>query len=159
MAECEVRPFVIGDARAVFELGKQFVSISPVWGDLEPNEDGAYRWLEQFDTALSRTGSTAGWVATYGGEIVAFLGAVIYEKPFLYGLIACDEALYVTPDVRGAGAGEWLVDEYVEWATALGCKKILLCNTTGVDPARTTAFYGKCGFKPIGTNTMLVPGD
>lgn len=90
-------------------------------------------------------------------EIATFLAVVDGED---VGLVrgACDDlqpdaawliSMWVSPEVRGQGVGEALIDAVVEWARVSGARRVLLAVGDHNQPA--IALYARKGFEPNGT--------
>ena len=58
-------------------------------------------------------------------------------------------SMWVSPEVRGQGVGEALIDAVVEWARVSGARRVLLDVGDHNQPA--IALYARKGFKPNGT--------
>lgn len=84
-----------------------------------------------------------------GALIGGFLGSVD-EHYFTNARQACDFALFVSPDRRGALTGKQLLAAYVAWARERGADMIQLGITTGVKTEATTMLAEACGFERVG---------
>jgi len=71
---------------------------------------------------------------------------------------ACDDlqpdaawliSMWVSPEVRGQGVGEALIDAVVEWARVSGARRVLLA--VGDHNQSAIALYARKGFEPNGT--------
>ena len=62
-------------------------------------------------------------------------------------------SMWVSPEVRGRGVGEALIDAIVEWARAGGARRLLLDVGDHNQPA--IALYARMGFEPNGTTGTL----
>jgi GNAT superfamily N-acetyltransferase len=62
-------------------------------------------------------------------------------------------AMWVAPEVRGAGVGHALVDAVAAWARRRGCARLVLRVTETNEPARR--FYAACGFADTGVREPL----
>ena len=56
--------------------------------------------------------------------------------------------MWVSPEVRGQGVGEALIDAVVEWARVSGARRVLLDVGDHNQPA--IALYARKGFEPNG---------
>ena len=62
-------------------------------------------------------------------------------------------SMWVSPEVRGQGVGEALIDAVVEWARGSGARRLLLDVGDHNQPA--IALYARMGFEPNGTTGSL----
>jgi GNAT superfamily N-acetyltransferase len=84
----------------------------------------------------------ATFVAVSGGSDVGLVRA----GPDASGDAALLLSMWVTPEVRGMGAGEALIDAVVAWARAQGFARLVL--DVGDDNAHAIALYARKGFEP-----------
>ena len=59
-------------------------------------------------------------------------------------------SMWVSPDARGNGAGDALIDEIAEWARRQGASRLVLA--VRVDNDRALALYARNGFVEVGTS-------
>lgn len=83
-----------------------------------------------------------------------FLGGV-GEAWFGKDLCAYEIVTYVIPASRGTFEGPSLVKAYVRQGFALGAIQITICNTTGVQTARTDRLFEQVGFSRMGGNFIM----
>ena len=88
----------------------------------------------------------ATFVAVIDGEDVGLVrGARDDLQPDAAWLIS----MWVSPEVRGQGVGEALIDAVIEWARVSGARRVLLDVGDHNQPA--IALYARKGFEPNGT--------
>ena len=96
-------------------------------------------WTEQLQ-------EIATFVAVVDGEDIGLVrGARDDLQPNTAWLIS----MWVSPEVRGQGVGEALIDAVVEWAQVSGARRVLLDVGDHNQPA--IALYARKGFEPNGT--------
>lgn len=99
--------------------------------------------LAMYEDFLEQSGR--GWVAEYGGEIVAFCYA---DK-----VNASIWALFVAPGYEGRGLGASLLERAVAWLFELGHDTVHLSTAAGT---RADRFYAAQGWRraPLGTSEV-----
>lgn len=109
---------------------------------------------------VSRTWSDDQWrqmvqnrpnfLAELDGEVVGMVAGGRSERlpgtGWMYGM-------FVTPNQRGTGTAEMLVDAVSDWARAQGFRELYLHVGDSVPRAR--AFYEKVGFRPSGDSMTM----
>ena len=101
---------------------------------------------QPLDSWTAQLQEIATFVAVVNGEDVGLVrGARDDLQPNTAWLIS----MWVSPEVRGQGVGETLIDAIVEWARASGARRVLLDVGDRNQPA--IALYARKGFKPNGT--------
>ncbi len=80
------------------------------------------------------------------GRIVGMVSILYTVSTAEGGRSAWLEDMVVSPDLRGSGIGEQLLQTAVEQARAAGCRRITLL--TDAENDRAIRFYGRAGFKP-----------
>ena len=112
-------------------------------------DEAAARPLDSWATQLQEI---ATFVAVVDGEDVGLVrGAHDALQPDAAWLIS----MWVSPEVRGQGMGEALIDALVEWARISGTRRVLLDVGDHNQPA--IALYARKGFEPNGTIGSLPP--
>lgn len=102
--------------------------------------------------ALAKHPTLFAWVVVdKGDKIIGMMIATVHEFYFGYDKIASDLLLYVDKTRRGGVGAVMLIQRYVDWAIAQGCKEIQLGETTGINAEAVDKLYRKCGFVPVGT--------
>jgi GNAT superfamily N-acetyltransferase len=83
------------------------------------------------------------------GQLVAMLGATVYEEYMSEDKFATDIVLYVHPDHRGGSIIVRLVKLYEDWALRNGVKpeNTKLSVGTGVEVERTVRIFERLGYK------------
>lgn len=92
------------------------------------------------------------FVAERDGEIIGGFFGIITEHYFCDVKMACDLALFVRPDRRGALAAVQLIEAYIDFALKQGVdpRNIQIGISTGVDIDRTAKLYERMGFERTG---------
>ena len=101
---------------------------------------------QPLDSWTAQLQEIATFVAVVNGEDVGLVrGARDDLQPNTAWLIS----MWVSPEVRGQGVGETLIDAVVEWARVSGARRVLLDVGDHNQPA--IALYARKGFEPNGT--------
>ena len=112
-------------------------------------DEAATRPLDSWTAQLQEI---ATFVAVVDGEDVGLVrGACDDLQPDAAWLIS----MWVSPEVRGQGVGEALIDAVVEWARTNGARRVLLDVGDHNQPAIT--LYARKGFEPNGIIGSLPP--
>ena len=110
-------------------------------------DEAASRPLDSWAVQLQKL---ATFVAVLDGEDVGLVrGARDDLQPDAAWLIS----MWVSPEVRGQGVGEALIDAVVEWARISATRRMLLDVGDHNHPA--IALYARKGFEPNGTTGSL----
>lgn len=151
MAECEVRMLRSEDCVEVAKLGQKFMEESPLYQDLTFDPDRTLVYVHSYVGEQKGVDSSrAGWVATMDGKIIAAMFARTYRMKWFKELFSMDDSLFVLPEYRGSGAGEMMLDAYIEWAKEKGAAKKMLGMSSGIKAAKVKAFYEANGFEVAG---------
>jgi len=95
-------------------------------------------------------GRRANFLAELDGRVVGMVaGGMNSEWPGTRWMYA----MYVTPDARGTGVADDLVNKVSQWARGEGVGQLYLSVTVTV--ARARAFYERVGFRLTGTTTSM----
>lgn len=94
----------------------------------------------------------SGFVAEKDGEVVGMVAGLIAAYEYGWALIAYDRLWYVIPDARGSSAAIRLLTAFELWAKAKGAAKIMMGQTTGVDPEGVKNLYRHLGYSHLGGN-------
>lgn len=97
-------------------------------------------WVDRLDRDRSAT-----FLAEADGRDVGMVVASVHHDDESVGGIY---AMYVTPDARGTGVGQALVEAAVEWSRARGFTEVRL--DVGDWNTHAAALYRRCGFAPTG---------
>lgn len=93
----------------------------------------------------------ASFLAELDGRVVGMVaGGTHNEQPgtrWMYGM-------YVSPDARGTGVADHLVNTVSRWARDEGVVQLYLSVTSTL--ARARAFYERMGFRPTGATTSML---
>ena len=104
------------------------------------------------DSWAAQLQEIATFVAVVDGEDMGLVrGARDDLQPDTAWLIS----MWVSPEVRGQGVGEALIDAVVEWARISGARRVLLDVGDHNQPA--IALYARKGFEPNGIIGSLPP--
>lgn len=139
-----VRP---ADAARVRALRLEMLADSPM-AFLETLADAAARPHAEFRTriALNSAGHERGqFVAEHAGRLIGHAGGQRWPEADKTTVIF---AVYVTPDYRGAGVVEQLIEGVAAWSRAAGRDHLLLEVVTGND--RALRAYQRLGFTDRG---------
>lgn len=108
--------------------------------------------VQPLDSWTAQLQEIATFVAVVDGEDVGLVrGACDDLQPDAAWLIS----MWVSPEVRGQGVGEALIDAVVEWARVSGARRVLLAVGDHNQPA--IALYARKGFEPNGAIGSLPP--
>jgi ribosomal protein S18 acetylase RimI-like enzyme len=135
MAEFEVRPARVGDARAMAQL---FAAVAQERDGIatEPPVD-----IEERAALFARTADDS-VVALAHGQVVGLLNIEVSRHGF------AEINLAVSRECRGRGAGSALVQSAIDWARGQGLHK--LCLEVFAHNAAAIALYRKFGFTEEG---------
>jgi len=93
-------------------------------------------------------------LAEVGGEPIGLAwGRIESSNPDAANLYQ----MWVTPNYRGLGAGQMLLEAVIAWASAANVCYLALAVTCGNSPAMH--LYVRAGFKPVGEPEPLRPGS
>ena len=110
--------------------------------------DEAAAW--PLDSWAAQLQEIAAFAAVVDGEDAGLVRSVLdHSQPDAAWLIS----MWVSPEVRGQGVGEALIDTVVEWARTSGARRVLLDVGDHNQPA--IALYARKGFEPNGTTGSL----
>ena len=93
------------------------------------------------------------WVAV---DDDALIGSVAIRR-IGDGGVAELKRMYLRPSMRGRGLGRALLAEAVRWASAAGCRSIVLDTSPAMAAAQ--GLYESVGFRRTGTRTEVGPTD
>jgi len=144
-----VRPAEPCDIRVVRQL---FAALHAYNAALDPRFALAADWervLDEHLTHMSATGHGLTMIAWMEDQPVGLLmmGGHSDSPLFQHRHWAELLALYVAPEVQGAGVADMLVDAGVGWARTCGYERIQLYVTAG--NMRAMRFYRRAGFQPV----------
>ena len=94
--------------------------------------------------ALQEQRDIRAFVAEQGGEVIGFVGLMVFPAFHRDGLHGYVTALVVDEKVRGSGAGRALMQAAEAWFAERGVKRVNL--TTGLHREEAHEFYGKLGY-------------
>jgi GNAT superfamily N-acetyltransferase len=155
MAEVRITTVTEDNMDGLVELCRRFAGETPVYEKLEFDEIGTREFLSRFK-GDERSPYDMGFVAeVYDEEPAAFLFVTMYKHPCMRGKATCDELMYTHPDARGLGLGGLLVEEYKDWAKAMGADLVLLGSSSGINADFAEKFYAGHGFSPCGMLAKL----
>ncbi len=105
-------------------------------------------WADERWRVMASRG--ANFLAELDGRVVGMVaGGVNSERPGTRWMYA----MYVTPEARGTGVADDLVETVSQWARDEGVTQLYLSVTSTVVRAR--AFYERMGFRLTGTTTSM----
>ena len=137
-------PFALREPRIgdmAFTVSRQAVLYAEEFGWIKGYESLASRiaadFIDNFDPKYERA-----WIAERHGEIVGSV-FVVRKSPTVAQL----RMLYVEPSARGLGIGKRLVREVIDFARALGYRKIVLWTNNVLTAARH--IYEQEGFELV----------
>jgi len=81
------------------------------------------------------------WVVLEGGEAVGTVSLELGEHPTIAGLRCCLAGLYVAPEKRGRGIGEWLCTQAQKEAAKMGYPSLTLYTP------KAEGYYHRLGWK------------
>lgn len=84
------------------------------------------------------------------GRCVGVMAGVVAEHWLSTDSVATDLALFVTPDARGAGAADALVQAFKMWASECGAVWPQVGVSAGIADAEAVRLYERNGFKQCG---------
>ncbi len=91
------------------------------------------------------------FVAEVDGEMVGAVLASAVPASISPELVACEHALFVTPEHRASGAAQGLIEAYLEWAEHMGVKRVTAGNSAGMDDSRYVRLMQRHGFERAGS--------
>lgn len=112
-------------------------------------DEAAARPLDSWEAQLQEIATFVAVVD--GGDVGLVRSARDDLQPDTAWLIS----MWISPEVRGQGVGEALIDVVVEWARISGARRVLLDVGDHNQPA--IALYARKGFEPNGTIGSLPP--
>jgi len=142
-----IRDATIDDIPALVRLGAQMHADS-TFADMDYDEQTTGRTVL---TCIESDDQIALAAETGDGDIVGgFLGA---SGPSFFGRdrVSFDLATYVEPSNRGGCAAYCLLRRYLEWAESLGCKRINIGNSAGMDDRLFVRLTERLGFQRAGS--------
>jgi len=156
MAEIKITPVTGVNQEGLVALFETFATESPVYAGLEFDEAGAREFIDSYgpDNEYNMA-----FIAMLGDEVAGFLFVTIYKHPCMKGTCCCDELMYTRPDLRGAGIGGVLVEEYKGWAEARDIDLVLLGSSSGINTDFAEKFYAGHDFQPCGMLAKLGEPD
>lgn len=86
------------------------------------------------------------FVAEKEDKIIGMFVGVCQEHWFGFDKVACDLALYVTPEERGGTTAIRLIKAYEQWARDVGASEIHIGTSTNINSERVTKLFEKMGF-------------
>ncbi len=91
------------------------------------------------------------FVAEAGDEVVG--GVAVTATPSMFGpdLVAAELGLFVRPERRASGAARGLIEAYLAWAREMGCKRVNVGNSAGMDDSRYVRLMQHAGFERAGS--------
>jgi GNAT superfamily N-acetyltransferase len=155
MAECRITTVTEENMDGLVRLCRQFAGETPVYEKLEFDEIGTREFLARYDQSIGRSPYDMGFVAEIDEAPVGFLFVTMYKHPCMRGKATCDELMYTHPEMRGGGLGGLLVEEYKDWAKAMGADLVLLGSSSGINADFAEKFYAGHGFSPCGMLAKL----
>jgi GNAT superfamily N-acetyltransferase len=158
MAEVRITTITEDNIHGVFELCRQFAIETPVYEKLEFDEAGTWEFLSKF-TGQDKNIHDMAFVAEIDEKPAGFLLVTMYKHPCMTGKACCDELMYMHPKVRGLGMGGLLVEEYKDWAKAMGADLVLLGSSSGINADFAEKFYASHDFASCGVLTKLGETD
>lgn len=148
-----IREGTIKDITGIIALGKEAADLSPVYHDLELDEQRVRRYLAMM--VASRTHHVG--VLEVNGTVEGALLGQVSTMLWMKGRQAGDDFFYVRP--AHAGNARVLVRQFVDWAKPLpNVKMVGLSTSFGKDIEKTENFFESCGLSKIGS-IFIQTGD
>ena len=135
MSEVVIRPFVPGDARAFYELNRQWIT---TLFQMELSDEAV---LSDPEGMIISPGGAI-FVAELGGQVVGCV-ALVPLPDSCYDVAK----MAVTPDVRRQGIGRKLLETAVAWGRKQDAKRLMLGSNTRLTPA--SRLYEAAGFRHL----------
>lgn len=154
MAECRITTVTEDNLNDCVALAKRFAAETPVYAGQEFDPEGTLEFFRGYSEGI-RGAYEMSFVAQVEGKVAGFLLVTMYKHPCLVGKTCCDELMYTHPGLRGMGIGGVLVEEYKEWAEAMGADLVLLGSSSGINADFAEKFYAGHGFQPAGMLAKL----
>jgi ribosomal protein S18 acetylase RimI-like enzyme len=160
-----IRKAVMSDAAGIVETYEELFQ----WNE----DNGVFMtWIRgiypTMDTA--RSAISAGTMYVNVDDDGSIIGSVVldHDQPDEYASVDWQvqalrkevlvvHTLCVTPSKRRRGAGRQLVEFALGLARDTGCRTVRL--DTGSGNTGALAMYRRCGFKTVGTQKVMMPGD
>ena len=142
MGDLKIRDAIPGDALALLDIYRPFVTDTAVSFELEPPT------LAEFEARIASAQSKWAWlVAERDGRVIAWASLNRFNPRPAYDHVA-DLSIYVQREWRGQGVGRRLLEALVARASELGYHKIVLAafpwNEAGMRA------YARAGFREVG---------
>jgi GNAT superfamily N-acetyltransferase len=135
------------DVEMAIPIARYMHDCSPVYRDI-PFLDCAMR--TSFFRAIENPKDWFCAVIEHDGEIIGGILAYAAYEVFSDKRTASDQGIFVKEQYRGTRAAFKLVRAFEAWAEAVGCVKISVGVSAGIDNPRAERLYEGLGFREVG---------
>lgn len=87
-------------------------------------------------------------VLSVDGKIVGTFWGCITNMPWSSTLVAQDIIIFVNKEYRGYG--KLLIDDWLNWSSAMGAKEVCLSTGSGISTDTTCKLFERYGFRKVG---------
>ncbi|NPU91384.1 MAG: GNAT family N-acetyltransferase [Gammaproteobacteria bacterium] len=143
----QVRPAKRSDLPSLILLADQFHSEDPAFSSTPFD---ASIVLASFDDYLKNENCCL-FVTEQHGQLTGFFMGHVSRSAWGQFREAGEDFFYVTPDSRGTGAGDLLVQSYVEWAKEKGALITGTAIRSQINANAVSLLLDRNGFVPMGT--------
>jgi GNAT superfamily N-acetyltransferase len=141
-----VRNAIAEDFPRYLPLAQAFHAASPVHGVIPFDDEGYANFFLQ----AVQNPSMGVWLAEDDGKIVGIAGALLYPMYFSPSSMVVQELWWwLTPQVRGKGAGKAMYDMIESWAIANNATALFMIALEDDRVGKMANLYTRKGFRPM----------
>jgi len=141
-----VRNAIAEDFPRYLPLAQAFYAASPVNGVIPFDDEGYANFFLQ----AVQNPSMGVWLAEDDGKIVGIAGALLYPMYFSPSSMVVQELWWwLTPQVRGKGAGKAMYDMIESWAIANNATALFMIALEDDRVGKMANLYTRKGFRPM----------
>lgn len=140
-----IRPATKNDLAIVADMGREFYSEGRIPGTIVPDVFIA-NWQKYIEAGFGRI-----FLAEEEGEVVGFLGGLLYPDPNDGDLVGSEMFWFVQSEHRGS-CGMRLLSAFEKWAISTGAKRLVMGHLSTLAPEKLKKLYERLGYVPLETH-------